>query len=262
MTITAKIICDSVAAHGVRITTMELIYPRFIHSELMTHRKFSRNSASSRAIPIERIIQSVVDNPAMPIHWGRNQPGMQAKHSEVDTDTARELWLDARDRAVDSATELNELGLHKQVVNRVLEPFMHMTTLVTSTEWDNFFSQRISKEAQPEINALAIAMKTAMDDSVPKFAKLHVPYILEVERDSIYTQKSLIALSVARCCRVSYLKHGSSTTNDVQDMIRYNELLRLGHWSPFEHVAIAADNAQRPSGNFTGWLQHREEVDK
>jgi thymidylate synthase ThyX len=257
MTITAKIICDSVSSAGKRITTMELTYPRFIHSEFLTHRVFSRNSASSRAIPIEKMIKSVMDNPAMPIHWGRNQPGMQAQDKEVDAEEARALWLEARNYAVEVVTQLNELGLHKQIANRLLEPFMHMTTLVTATEWDNFFALRISKEAQPEINALAIAMKTAMDESEPIQAIVHLPYLSNDYIDDFNNFDDCLLASAARCCRVSYLNHGGES--DVEkDIELAKKLMKSGHWSPFEHQALSfgIDDELR-SNNFIGWIQYR-----
>ena len=134
MTITAKVICDSICKQSkIRITTLELEYPRFIHSEFMTHRVFSRNASSSRAIPVAKVIQAVIDNPAMPIHWGKNQSGMQA-HEELDDShkkSAERLWLDARDCAVQLAKEMSEVGAHKQVVNRILEPFTHIKVIVT-----------------------------------------------------------------------------------------------------------------------------------
>lgn len=152
MTIAAKVICDSFDKRmNTRITSMELEYPRFIHAEFMTHRKFSRNASSSRAIPVAKMIQAVINNPAMPIHWGKNQAGMQA-HEELD-DSAKEsverLWLDAKDCAVQVAKEMNDLGAHKQIVNRILEPFTHIHVIVTATDFANFFALRDHEDAQP-----------------------------------------------------------------------------------------------------------------
>lgn len=135
MTISAKVICDSISPDGIRITTMELEYPRIIHSELMTHRVFSRNSASSRAIPVSKVIELVESNPAMPVHWGKNQPGMQAKEEldPINKEAVRQLWLEAAKQAISIARVMNDLGAHKQVINRILEPFQHMKVVVTST---------------------------------------------------------------------------------------------------------------------------------
>lgn len=140
MTISAKVIKDSVPPQGIRITTLELEYPRIIHSELMTHRVFSRNSASSRAIPVSKVIELVESNPAMPVHWGKNQAGMQAKEEldDLKKEAVRQLWLEAAKQAVSIAKVMADIGCHKQVVNRILEPFQHMKVVVTSTEWANW----------------------------------------------------------------------------------------------------------------------------
>ena len=139
MTITAKIVADSINAFGIRITTFELVYPRMIHSELMTHRLFSRNAASSRAIPISAVIEQVRNNPAVPSHWGRNQPGMQARVEleGVELDACKAIWNDAMRSAVMHAERMTGVNAHKQVANRILEPFVHMKTVLTATEFNN-----------------------------------------------------------------------------------------------------------------------------
>jgi hypothetical protein len=143
MTIEVKIIEDSIGGHGVRLTTMQLRYPRFIHSEFLTHRVFSRNASSSRAIPVDKIIQQVIDDCAMPVKWGKNQTGMQA-YEDLDTLSdgwiVEQAWLKARDYAVDQARIMVKRNAHKQIVNRILEPFAHISVIVTATEWDNFLT--------------------------------------------------------------------------------------------------------------------------
>ncbi len=157
MTVSAKVIKDSISPDGVRITTLELEYPRIIHSELMTHRVFSRNSASSRAIPVSKVIELVESNPAMPVHWGKNQAGMQAKEEldDLNKEAVRQLWLEAAKQAVSIAKVMADIGGHKQVVNRILEPFQHMKVVVTSTEWANWDWLRDHPDADPTIHALA-----------------------------------------------------------------------------------------------------------
>ena len=133
--ITAKVIEDSISPHGKRITTLQLRYQRFFHSELLTHRSFSRNSSSSRAIPVAKMIEQVRNDPAMPVHYGANQPGMQAK-AELegeDRENAVRAWEQAAYYAALVAEQMAELGLHKQVANRILEPFQFMSTVVTAT---------------------------------------------------------------------------------------------------------------------------------
>ena len=186
--IKAKVITDSISAHtGQRITTFELDYNRYIHCELMTHRVFSRNSSSSRAIPIQTMINHVKDNTAIPIHWGKNQSGMQAKTEVEDSvkQTATQIWLQARDDAISHAQRLSANGLHKQIVNRILEPFQMMKVVVTATSFDNWFNLRLHPDAQPEIHELAKVMYEALALSEPmelSHGEWHLPYI-ERERD-------------------------------------------------------------------------------
>ena len=260
MTIGAKIIVDSVH-DGRRLTTFQLRYPRFIHSEFMTHRVFSRNASSSRAIPVERLIEEVMTDPAMPIHWGKNQPGMQAReeHESVihmpndGTLYAQDAWLHARDNAVDMARRFVTAGYHKQIVNRLLEPFAHINVVVTATDWDNFFALRIHEDAQPEIRALAEKMKYLMDNWIPLHREedeWHLPYITPSDAGTL---DELARMSAARCARVSY---GEPRPGD--DLALANKLKKAGHWSPFEHQAYAEAGAV--SANFKGWVQFRQEI--
>ena len=101
-----KVIADSISESGKRITTFQLKYPRFIHSEVMTHRVFSRNASSSRAIPVKKMIEQVRNNPAMPIHWGANQSGMQAKNelNECFRKEVGRVWLGTAEDCVYQAT--------------------------------------------------------------------------------------------------------------------------------------------------------------
>ncbi len=256
----AKIIKDSTSPFGKRITTMEISYPRFVHSEFMTHRDFSRNAGSSRAIPITKMIDRVEDDPAMPIHWGKNQPGMQANEEleGVERGNAILLWQEAKENAIAVAKRMNKLGVHKQIVNRLLEPFMNITVIVTATEWSNFFALRCHPEAQPEIRHLANLMYIAYMNSVPEkvdFEEWHLPYIWDDEKNMPI--EDLKKLSVARCARVSYLTHDGKRDHE-KDYQLYNQLSTSGHWSPFEHVAQASYNAGCRSGNFVGWIQYRK----
>jgi thymidylate synthase ThyX len=196
--ISVKVVADSIG--DTRITTLQLVYPRFILAELNTHRVFSRNSSSSRAIPINKMIEMVRKNPAMPIHWGKNQPGMQAKKEldEEDKVNVQALWLEAADRMTQIALEMNDYGCHKQVVNRILEPFQFMNTIVTSTEWDNFFKLRDHEDAQPEIRELAQCMKKAIESSTPINRSSgngkdawHLPYVTDEERKDNKFQRKL-----------------------------------------------------------------------
>ena len=256
--IEAQIIKDSVNSVGNRITTWVLTYPRFIHSELMTHRAFSRNASSSRAIPIEKMIKAVEDNPAMPEYWGLNQKGMQASE-EADKEQiaeAKKRWLLARDNAVAQARHLLDVGLHKQIVNRVLEPFTHMTVILTATEYGNFFALRAHKDAQPEFQILAHKMLELYNNSKPQSlgeGEWHIPFSENMPDVDVATK---IKIATARCARVSYLTFDGKI-DVAKDIELHDQLSTSGHWSPFEHVASSAPLYEQ-TGNFVGWLQYRK----
>ena len=268
MTIQAIVIEDSIAAsNGVRLTTLQLTYPRFIHAEFMTHRVFSRNASSSRAIPVEKMIAQVRSDPAMPVHWGKNQPGMQAMEELTGADLAevKAQWATAARMAATSANVMMQLGAHKQVVNRILEPFQHIHVIVTATEWDNFFELRDHPDAQPEIRVLAAVMRAAMKGShvtALEPGEWHLPYVTADERKLIHTDK-LLKISAARCARVSYLNHDGQKPDMNRDLELYDRLVgsKPLHASPVEHQATPMDGRESAgwwSGNFRGWQQHRK----
>jgi thymidylate synthase ThyX len=269
MPITAKIIEDSIADNGVRLTTLQLQYPRFIHSEVLTHRVFSRNASSSRAIPVTKMLDMIATEPASPIHWGKNQPGMQAAEELGQPQRIRvqSLWLEAAQNAAETARKMMEQGAHKQVVNRILEPFQWMHVIVTATEWDNFFELRAHPDAQPEIQALAIAMKEAFAASHPMpldDGQWHLPYITRAERAGYFDDADLLLkLSAARCARVSYLLHDGQMPSIEKDIALYERLVGSAplHASPVEHQATPLSQADMWSGNFRGWLQYRKLVE-
>jgi thymidylate synthase ThyX len=265
MAFSARMLLDSCSAGGARLTTMEVRYPRFIHSEMMTHRAFSRNAASSRAIPIKKMIAAVRDEPAMPVFWGRNQTGMSARE-EIATDVAalaQAEWRDALADALRHAERLAsaDIDLHKQLVNRLLEPFAWITVIVTATDWANFFTQRCHADAQPEIKHIAGLMLEAYRASDPQLVesgRWHLPLIAGDER--ALAEELLCRISVARCARVSYLTHDGKRDH-AKDLELYERLLgggANGHWSPFEHVATPAADPATPSANFRGWEQYRK----
>lgn len=288
--IKATVIADSVNPNGVRITTMELEYPRFIHAEFMTHRVFSRNSASSRAIPVAKVIEQVRTNPAIPVHWGKNQAGMQAKE-QLDSNAqydAKVQWQAIAREVADFAEYMsNNIGLHKQVVNRILEPFQLMKVVVTSTEWNNFFWLRDHADAQPEIKILAQAMKAAMKASTPvelDYGMWHLPYVRQIvgggtqscydEQNHLIGIEQAIKISCSSCAQVSYRK--LDTSLEKAETI-YQKLVESEpvHASAFEHVAKCAivedsncviqpgwthadTKGSAWSGNFRDWIQYRQ----
>lgn len=264
---TAKVIADSVSPYGQRLTTVEARCHRFILAELNTHRKFSRNSASSRAIPFKKQLERVLTDPAIPISFPAEQAGMQGGEEldEVKLAQAKLTWLDARDMAVRNAQNLADLGVHKSVVNRLLEPFMWHQVIISSTEWENFFRQRCSPLAQPEMEALANAIYLAMAVSTPdtvEWGEWHMPYM--TDDDIAECKERRIAahrVSVARCARVSYLTHDGER-DLATDLDLYSKLISVEppHASPLEHVATPEFNSQPVLGNFDGWSQLRHAV--
>jgi thymidylate synthase ThyX len=299
--ISAKVLADSTTDNGDRLTTFELEYPRFIHSEFMTHRMLSKNAASSRAIPVSKMIEHIGQNTARPSYWGKNQRGMQAdldaEHNELvklpssDIPVSREeAWDAARDSAIEYAKAFADAGYHKQITNRILEPYKTMKVVCSGTEYENFFWLRLHKDAQPEIRELADAMNEAMRLSNPMHLiehEYHLPYITpEVwemcESYKTYTDPMELALKVsASCCaQVSY----RTTDTSIEKAIKIYDLLVKSepiHASPFEHQArpitdqdieefdhavptSAITHVDRNgyfwSGNFRGWIQHRHEI--
>lgn len=246
----AKIIADSISPEGVRLVTMELTYPRIIHAEMCRHRVFSRAVGSSRAIPTSRFLVMVQTNPYFPIHWGKNQKGMVADQevNESEAAKARYIWEAARDDAVERTNGLLSIGIHKQITNRLLEPFFWLTEIVTATEWDNFFHLRCHPDAHPEIQRVATLMSEAMEAGKPRelsHADWHLPYIrdedweeaiLANKTDPIAVQNRIIKVSTGRCARLSYLTHEGVRSLD-EDVRLHDSLLSKGHMSPFEHVA-------------------------
>lgn len=267
--VSAKVVLDSVSPAGVRLTTMELKYHRFVHSEFMTHRMFSRNAASSRAIPVSKMLRAVWKDPAVPVWWGATQKGMQAttELSGWRLVLFQFFFLKLRYAALACAWLCLKLGGHKQLVNRILEPWSWITVVVTGTEdaWANFFWLRLHVDAQPEIQAAASAAYREYHLSRPtklKAGQWHLPYIQPDEYQ--FALDDLVRISVARVARVSYLTHDGKRDINA-DLDLYKKLIQgsgtgawhPGHWSPFEHVAKAM-KSKKASGNFHGWEQYRK----
>lgn len=260
----AKVIADSVShADGVRLTTMQVTMHRFVLAEFNTHRVFSRNSASNRAIPVHKQISRIMADLAYPVIWPVEQPGMQGG-AEIDPEyieNERDIWRQASGHAIEHASSLVNEGIHKSVTNRLLEPFMWHTVVVTSTAWENFFALRLDADAQPEIRVAAEAMRAAYDASTPLSlaeGEWHLPYVSNREvEDGVLAYEAgtdpetvrqgnlwvLRKISAARCARTSYLTQEG--IRDLSEDVRlYDRLVtqRLDkglsiHWSPLEHVA-------------------------
>lgn len=272
--IEAKIVADSIAPNGIRLTTFVLTYPRFIHAEFMTHRMFSRNASSSRAIPVKKSIQMVKDNPVVPLAFTKNQKGMQGGEAlkGEEHDKAVASWMRACFSAIAHAEELADLEVHKQYANRILEPFSHITVVCSATEFANFFALRYHPMAQPEICELAKQMWEAYSANTPKrlvWGQWHLPFITDEDYNlnaEMFAKVSnnefpllQVQRSVARCARVSYLNHEGKTPTIEEDLQLYNRLLGSVpiHASPAEHQAQCTA-ASYFTGNFRGWAQYRK----
>jgi len=261
--ITAETIADTLSPAGHRLTTQVLRFPRDIADEVLTHR-VARNARSSRATPVNFMIDEVLRDPYIPVKWQRAQKGMQGGDdlSPDDTREAVALWLDARDEAVIRARRLLDLGLHKTVPNRLLESFSYQTMIFSATDagWQNFFEQRCSGQADPPMEVLANAMRDAYRSSTPHECGpggWHLPFIDATER-ALNDTRILAHVSAARCARVSNTTFGGGQSIDA-DLVLYAKLRTASppHWSPLEHPAVAAGVLERPNGCFTGWHQLR-----
>jgi thymidylate synthase ThyX len=308
----AQVIADSHNVWGQRLTTFRLHYPRFIHAEFMTHRMFSRNASSSRAIPVAKVLDQVHEQPATPIHWGVNQAGMQAageqdvpinfqgycrnaygdyEDVEFDRDDA---WTEAADSAAFYAQAFSDAGYHKQVVNRIVEPFQFMNVVISATDYNNFFYLRDHDDADPNIRELAHVMLTAYNRSLPETLRngeYHTPYVNHVRGkdgvlryfsgDTEITVEDAIKISASCAAQASYRRLDTSLEKaiEIYDRLAGSEPI---HASPFEHVATpfteheymarkdALDMLERKEvdhalqvmykGNFMGWTQIRKDL--
>lgn len=275
MAIEVKILADSMAPCGKRLTTRLWKYPRSIHSEIMTHRMLSKNSASSRAIPTEKLLQMIIDDPFVPEYIGSNQRGMQAGEElrEDRRQWAVDTWLRARDSAVEHARHLLSYGVHKQVVNRLVEPWMWITVIVSATENENLWGLRCHPAAEPHFQKLAYMDRDAVMASTPeklRAGERHMPLLQEDERQYLgelwgtedesapSETAKFVKISVGRCARVSYLTHDGRRALE-EDVALHDRLVVQTplHASPAEHVAQALATLER-SGNFIGWRQYRK----
>lgn len=279
-----------------RLITIEATIPRFILAEFNTHRRLSRNSASSRAIPPEDqlkdgklikkgLISRVREEPFVPLKFNKRVKGMGvgAELSAQDTRVSRDAWLWARDQAIKAAEILLDADVDKSRVNRILEPFMPHTIIASGTEWNNFFALRYHPQAQPEFNLCARVMLRAMLESEPTEVSLedgwHLPLVDPdemsvdvVNSPSWISEQSLSyewiwpLISASRCARVSYDTHENFETVE-KSLERAKMLVIHGHLSPLEHVArpikkstIGESDTGLLTSNFDGWTQLRKLV--
>jgi thymidylate synthase ThyX len=245
MSYKCEILADSISDHGDRLTTFLVEYPRIVLSETNTHRMLSKNTASSRAIPVAKQIAKVRDDPFIPTVFGKNQKGMVAEVDLTldDSDNAELIWNDALYEAVHYAQSLDYVGVHKQLANRIIEPYTWITQIITGTDWSNFFKLRCAPDAQPEMQTIAMMMQEAYTTHTPQDLPengWHLPLVTHLDQkpfEARYKEiEYLKQLSIGRCARVSYLTHDGKR-NPEADIALYERLWASGHLSPFEHVA-------------------------
>jgi thymidylate synthase ThyX len=265
---------------GQKLITFVCKYWRAIHSEVLTHRDFSRNASSTRAIPTAKLIEQIRTNPAGPVFWGANQPGMQAveecdalvEHPMTGEWLSREeAWKEAANSAADWAEAFTNAGYHKQIAGRITEPFGWITVVITATSWDNFYALRAHADAQPEIQDVAETMLKIVGDVPVRIidstdfsdqAAWHLPFVSLDERRK-FAVPLLLAMSAARSARTSYLTHDKKNPSWEQDEFLYRRLVESKplHASPLEHSAKAMHNTERYR-NFSGFKQQRQYLEE
>jgi thymidylate synthase ThyX len=259
MSYSCTILADSIAPHRIRLTTFEVTFPRFLLAEFNTHRMLSRNSASSRAIPTERLIEEVRNRPFIP-DFNKRVTGMGVGEALSPRDNRRmqAKWLNAAHAAADTAEVFLEVD--KSRANRLLEPFLWQTVIVTATDWDNFFKLRCHPDTQPEFQKIAWMMLMTMHHHEPQthdYSGFHLPLITEEEKHPRhqYSAFTLMKASAGRGARVSYLTH-EKDEDIAASKRRWEQLAKSGHWSPGEHAAVAGEPIYQ--GNLKGWRSLRK----
>lgn len=263
----AKILADStsfgVCDHTSRIITTQLTFPRCILAEFNTHKSIARNAASSRAIPISKMMKDVEDNPFIPIHWGKNQKGMQANEvlDDLEASVCKGLWLQQRNSALECVSMLSAQGLHKQIANRLLEPWMWVTVIATGnmSAWSNFLALRAHKDAEPHMQKIAYMLKDHIIKSQTtnlEIGQWHLP-LFGFPGDENLNPEDKIKVCVGRVARVSYLTH-DGVRDPNADIELHDRLINSGHFSPTEHVAVASVEVNKGGNLGPGWTQYRK----
>lgn len=288
-----RVIADSTNKQNDRLITLIATFPRYLLAELNTHRMFSRNNASSRAIPVNKMIESIRENPYVPSKWMKKHKGMQGNEFFTEEEVRElklvESWLADVERALERAQQMADQGVSKQIINRTLEPYMWHTAIITFTEGENFFNLRANDQAEPNMERLAYCMLEAINASTPKFknpGEWHIPFEDEIDSTKLSSLAShfsinelKVRIAIAKCARVSYtVINGKGSDNYDADLKLYDQLISSGHMSPSEHAAIAMTdleynefirgrvnfNEAFPSevlgwcGNFKGFVQARK----
>ena len=286
--ISAKVVADSVGPTGKRMTTFELVYPRLIHAELMTHRMLSKNCSSSRAIPITKAIEQVQENPMFPVYWGSAQSGMQAGPELVgdQLELAKKLWQKGIDQSIALVKEFDELKVHKQVSSRWLETGQLIKTVISGTDWDNLLWLRNDDAAQPEFHELARCIQECFNASIPEVlqpGEYHTPYVDHIRIDGVLcyldsngnklTLDEARKISASCAAQVSYRRLNDSKEKALEIFDKLFSGAKP-HLSPVEHIATPMEHIQNDiwqdgathvtrsgvfySGNLNSWIQYRQ----
>lgn len=254
-----ELVADSLAPNGKRLSTFLITCPKYLLQEINTHRALSRNAASSRAIPSARFRKYATYFPGV---WQKNCKGMQGKEIIQKPFVQNLLWNLARNSALIFHWLLSKTGVHKQQVNRLLEPFVYVDLVLSGTEWNNFLTLRNNEAAEPNIQNIARMIQRLLEDSTPKYlnaGQWHLPFITDDEY-RFGELETLKQVSVARCARTTMNSHTTGKISTVtEDVKLYGRLLSDRHLSPFEHVAMALSTNAR-CGNFVGFLQLRKQI--
>ena len=272
MSYSAKVVADSIGPSGVRLLSVLCVYPLMVHAEHLRHRSFGFSVASNRAVPTRLILRQVIDDPVVPVWFGKNQGGMSAREelSGRRRSIACRLWLLARWPAVIFAWLLLQFGLHKQIANRILSPWQWVTVLVTGTEWENFFALRCHPDAQPEMRKAAEMMRDAIAESKPeqlREGQWHLPLVAIIEMARVTyaddpedgnVDRFLCMVSASRCARISAVRH-EERRSPKDEIAMAEKLMKSGHMSPFEHQAQALSDDRR-CANLHGWRSFRSTI--
>lgn len=267
--ILVKIVADSINSSGNRLTTFELEYPRYIHAELLTHKMLSKNSQSSRAVPVSKLTEAN-KSAVEPLVWGKNQAGMQSSQELTGWRLffCKLIWKLSSTNAFVCSRLLAKLGLHKQWSNRITEPFSKIKVVVSGTEWANFFWLRTDNAAQPEMLKLALDMQFAMNESTPDILKIgewHIPYvewqrindkqIFFDDKEQEISQQDALKISASCCAQVSYRKLDNTKEKAIQI---YDKLFSSNkpHYSPTEHQGKVMKDFQEKCNVFEGGVSH------
>jgi len=250
------IIADSISTLGKRMTTFLLPrFPRCLLAELNTHRMLSRNAQSSRAIPVERRISNILEDTYIPL-FTKNQKGMVG--SDIEEENARfaiDMWLHARDQMIANARWLSGCGIHKEMANRLLEPFARIPVLISGTEWDNFFLLRTSEDTAPDFRVVALSMLQQYELNKPMMVQDNDwHWVFRTHEIEEYPLEEQLLICAARCARISYTLFDGSTNPDA-DLALGQRLIKSGHWSPFEHIATPCHEGE--TANLRGWQSLR-----